>query len=71
MRMVGMGAVVGLTLGVGVSVFLRSLLFEVAPADPVTLGGSTLVLLVAAMAAALIPALKAVRVNPLEALRAE
>jgi len=71
MRMVGVGIALGLALGAGVSVLLRGLLFGVAPADPLSLGGSTLVLLVAAMAAALVPALRAVRVNPLEALRAE
>jgi predicted permease len=71
MRMVGVGIAAGLILGVGVSVFLRGLLFGVAPADPVSLGGSTLILVVAAGAAAILPALKAVRVDPLEALRVE
>jgi putative ABC transport system permease protein len=68
---VGIGVGAGLALGVGVSVFLRGFLFGVAPADPVSTGGSTLVLLLAAMVATLVPALRAVRVNPLEALRAE
>jgi predicted permease len=71
MRMVGVGIAAGLILGVGVSLFLRGLLFGVAPADPVSLGGSTLVLVLAAAAAAILPAVKAVRVNPLEALRVE
>ncbi|MGD8361587.1 MAG: hypothetical protein PVJ04_09160 [Gemmatimonadota bacterium] len=71
MKMVGVGVGVGLVLGAGVSAFLRGFLFGVAPADPLSMGGSTLVLLLAAMAAALVPALRAVRVNPLEALRAE
>lgn len=71
MRMVGVGIALGLALGAGVSVFLRGLLFGVAPADPLSLGGSSLVLLVTAVAAALVPALRAMRVNPLEALRAE
>jgi hypothetical protein len=71
MRMVGVGIALGLAMGAGVSVFLRGLLFGVAPADPLSLGGSSVVLLVTAVAAAMVPALRALRVNPLEALRAE
>jgi len=71
MRMVGVGVVLGLLAGVGVSVVIRGLLFGVSPADPLSLAGSALVLLAAASAAAFLPAVRAVRVNPLEALRAE
>jgi len=65
------GVVLGLLAGVGVSVVIRGLLFGVSPADPLSLAGSALVLLAAASAAAFLPAVRAVRVNPLEALRAE
>jgi len=71
MRMVGAGVVLGLAAGAGVSVLIRGLLFGVSPADPVSLAGSTLVLLAVASAAAFLPAVRAVRVNPLEALRAD
>jgi len=71
MRLVGVGIALGLALGAGVSVFLRGLLVGVTPADPLSLGLSTVVLLAAATAAGLVPALRAVRVDPLSALRAE
>lgn len=71
MRMVVAGVVLGLAGGGLVSVFLRGLIAGVSPADPLALGGSVLVLLAAATAAALLPALRAVRVSPLEALRSQ
>jgi ABC-type antimicrobial peptide transport system permease subunit len=71
MRMVGVGVVLGLVGGAVASVLLRGLLFGVSPADPAALIGATLVLVAAAAAAALLPALRAVRVSPLEALRAD
>ncbi len=71
MRMVGAGMIFGLVGGGLASVLLRGLIFGISPADPVALGGSILVLLAAGTLAALLPALRAVRVSPLEALRAE
>jgi len=71
MRMVGVGAILGLVGGGAASVFLSSFLYGVSVADPVTLGGSTLILLIVAVGASLLPAWKAVRVDPLESLRAE
>ena len=65
------GVVVGLVLVVIVARFLRSFLFEVAPTDPVTLGGATLLLVVFALAASWIPARRAARVNPIEAMRGD
>lgn len=65
------GVVVGIVLVLLVARFLRSLLFEVAPSDPVTLIGSSLVLIVFAAIASWIPARRASRVNPIEALRAD
>src|SRR4029078_7586634 len=65
------GIVVGLALVVLVARFLRSFLFEVAPTDPTILGGATLILVVFAFLASWIPARRAAKVNPLEALRAD
>lgn len=42
--------------------FLRSFLFEVAPTDPVTLGGAAALLVCLALAALWIPARRAARV---------
>jgi predicted permease len=71
MGMVGIGAALGLALGGGASVLLQGLLFDVSPGDPLTLGGASLVLLVVALLASLLPAWRAVKVSPLQALRAE
>jgi predicted permease len=67
----GVGIVVGLGLVMLVARFLRSLLFEVAPTDPTILGGASLILVAFAFLASWIPAQRAARVNPLEALRAD
>lgn len=71
MRMVGAGMLLGLAGGGVAAALLRGLIVGVSPADPLALGGSAFVLLTAATAAALLPALRAVRVSPLEALRSE
>lgn len=42
-----------------------------SPRDPLVLGAVGIVLLLAALAATLVPSLRAMRVNPIEALRAD
>jgi predicted permease len=71
MRRVGLGAVVGLLLGVGVSRLLKTQLYGVGVVDPVTFVVTPLVLAAVALVAALVPARRAVRVDPMVALRAE
>ena len=51
--------------------FVDSLLFGVTAADTATYAGVALVLAAAALAASAVPALRATRVDPLTALRAE
>jgi predicted permease len=51
--------------------YLESLLFQVSPRDPVAFAVSGAVLLVVSVAACLIPARRATRVSPIEALRFE
>lgn len=65
------GIGVGLVLVFVGARFVRTLLFEVAPADPIALGTAALLIAAFAMLASLVPALRAARVNPAEALRAE
>jgi hypothetical protein len=65
------GVVVGLALVVAVGRFLKSLLYGVAPTDPLTLGVATATLLAFALIASWLPARRAARVDPMEALRAD
>jgi putative ABC transport system permease protein len=71
MALVGAGVVIGLAGALALGRFVRGLLFGVGPADPVTLGGVSLLLLAVSAAAALASARAASRLDPLEALRAE
>lgn len=51
--------------------FLGALLYGVRPVDPATLAGVVAALAVVAVAACLIPAVRALRIDPMAALRAE
>jgi predicted permease len=68
-RMAVIGVVLGVVGALGVTRLMRSWLFEVEPSDPVTLGLVGLFLLVVAACASWIPARRAMRVDPSEALR--
>ena len=67
----GAGLAFGLTGSVGASLLIRTLLFAVQPWDVKTLSFVAVLLGLAAMAAAFVPAHRAASVNPVEALRAE
>jgi ABC-type antimicrobial peptide transport system permease subunit len=67
--LVGIGSVLGLAGGVVLTRWIRGLLFQVSPSDPLMLAAATLGLLVVALLATLIPARRATRVNPVIALR--
>jgi predicted permease len=66
---VGIGA--GLVLFAIVARFIRTLLFGVAPSDPLTLVAVSLVLIAIAALASWLPARRAAKVDPMVALRAE
>jgi len=66
-----LGAAVGLALLNVAARSMRSFLYGVAPWDPIAVAGSTLTLLVIAAVASWVPARRAARVDPAEALRAE
>ena len=68
---IGAGAAAGLGAGVYLARFVRSLLYEVAPLDPWSLALPLGALSVVALIAALVPALRAARVDPAVALRFE
>lgn len=65
------GAVIGLFGSFLLTRFMRSLLFEVGPDDPITLAGAALLLVLATMLASYIPARRAAKVDPVVALRYE
>jgi len=65
------GVAIGLAGAFGAARFLTSLLFGVGTHDPVTYLGVTVFLFIVAMAAAYVPAQRAVRVDPIVALRYE
>ncbi|HEX4682092.1 MAG TPA: ABC transporter permease [Gemmatimonadaceae bacterium] len=69
LAIIGVG--IGLAAFLGIGRVLRRLLFEVGAADPVTLGATTAMLLAISLFAAWLPARRAARADPLEALRAE
>jgi putative ABC transport system permease protein len=71
MGMVGIGLGIGLVAGFGFTRFLQSLLYQIAPTDPVTFIGVTVVLFIVGLAACFLPAWKAVKTDPLVALRVQ
>jgi putative ABC transport system permease protein len=65
----GSGALAGCVLALIATRGLRSLLYHVSTADPITFALATLALLCVALAASLVPARRAMRADPVEALR--
>jgi ABC-type antimicrobial peptide transport system permease subunit len=66
---VGAGIAVGLAASLLVGRALAGVLFGVTPADPMSLGGASLILLLTAVAACYLPARRASRLDPVQALR--
>jgi putative ABC transport system permease protein len=69
--LVGIGVAVGFAGALGLTRFVKSQLFGVESMDPMTLVVATLGLAVVACLAGYVPALRASRVDPMQALRWE
>jgi ABC-type antimicrobial peptide transport system permease subunit len=67
----GAGIVVGVAAALVLTRLVKSMLYGIEPYDPATMGGGVLILLMVALAASWIPARRAARVQPMEALRHE
>ena len=71
MRLTLWGAGIGLALAYALTRFMQSQLLGVRPDDPPTFVGVTLILALSSIVAAWIPTARAVRVDPVVALRHE
>jgi ABC-type antimicrobial peptide transport system permease subunit len=69
--LVGVGLGAGCLLALGTTRLITSILYGVAPTNPVTLSASVLLLFLVAILAAWIPARRATKVDPIVALRYE
>jgi predicted permease len=68
-RVVGVACIAGLGLAYALSRTLTSLLYGVSPSDPITLVTVVAVVLLVATAAALVPAMRAARIDPIATLK--
>ncbi len=71
MRLTAWGLAIGLLILAPLAPLAESQLFGVSPFDPVSFGGTALLLVLAALAASLVPASRALRIDPIQILREE
>jgi ABC-type antimicrobial peptide transport system permease subunit len=71
LRTTALGCAAGLVLAAGFARLLSGMLFGVSATDPATIGGVLALVLAVSAAASLIPAVRAARVEPMQALREE
>jgi putative ABC transport system permease protein len=71
LRIIALGLFIGCILALSVAQLLRAMLYEVNPSDPITLIGVSLLLAIVALWACYVPARRAAKVNPVDALHYE
>jgi putative ABC transport system permease protein len=69
--LIGIGVAIGIGASLALGSVMQGLLFQVSPRDPVTMSAIAALLSSVALAASVVPARRATRVDPLVALRAE
>ena len=69
LRLVSAGLAVGLPLAIGTSHLLRSLLYGIGPTDPFAFGAASAAVLLVSAAACYLPARRAMRLDPIVALK--
>jgi len=70
-RLLAVGSIAGMILGVLATRVLSSIVYQATPKDPVILGGVILTMLIVGVVAALVPARRALAVDPMILLRDE
>jgi len=68
-KVVGIGLMVGVAIALLLGRFLESILYRVSGHDPLAMVFAVLALCIVAFVACLIPAIRAVRIDPVEAFR--
>jgi putative ABC transport system permease protein len=71
MKLAAIGVVLGLVAAAGATTLVRGLLFNTSTTDPVVYGSLAILLLAMAALACYVPARRAMRVDPMTALRSE
>jgi ABC-type antimicrobial peptide transport system permease subunit len=71
LRLVAVGMGTGLVAAMAAARVMRSVVVDISPADPLSYAGAIVVFALTALAATLVPARRALRVDPLIALRAD